>query len=251
MVLVRLKVGVEVRIMKIEGSAVLVTGAGRGLGEALARELARRGARLVLTARHLDDIERVAREIVADGGVAHALPNDVSDKNSTYALAGAAAALVGPIDVLVHNASTLGPTPLRPLGDTDCEDLEVVLATNLVGPFRLTKATVGSMVVRRRGAIVQISSDAAVNAYPTWGAYSVSKAALDHLGRIWAAELADSGVSFVNVDPGEMDTRMHADAVPEADRSTLRDPARVARHIADLIAAIEERPSGSRVEVAA
>jgi len=237
--------------MKIEGSAVLITGAGRGLGEALAREVAERGGRVVLTARHTDDIERIAREIVAAGGVAYPLKNDVADKNQTYALAGAAAALIGPIDVLVHNASTLGPTPLQPLGDTACEDLESVLATNLVGPFRLTKAIVGSMVLRRHGAVIQISSDAAVSAYPTWGAYSVSKAALDHLGRIWAAELADTGVSFVNVDPGEMNTRMHADAVPDADPSTLRDPARVARHIADLIAAIEERPSGSRVEVAA
>ena len=167
-----------------------------------------------------------------------------------YALAGAAAALVGPIDLLVHNASTLGKTPLPLLLDTDCEDLERVLAVNLVGPFRLTKAVAGSMALRRRGLIVHVSSDAAVNAYPGWGAYGVSKAALDHLGRSWAAELEGTGVRVLDVDPGEMNTRMHAEAIPDADPATLADPAVVAARIADLIVHAERVPSGARVEAA-
>ena len=129
--------------MKIQNSAVLVTGASRGLGAALANELARRGARVVLVARGAEELEETARGIRADGGVAYALAADVAHKRAVYAIAGAAAALAGPISVVVHNASTLGPVPLRPLLDTDCEYLERALAVNLVGPFRITKALAG------------------------------------------------------------------------------------------------------------
>jgi len=233
-----------------DSSAALITGASRGLGAALARELGRRGARLALVAREEGPLEAVAAEIRAAGGEAHAIAADVGDKRAVHAIAGAAAALVGPIDVLVHNASTLGPTPLRLLLDTECEDLERVLAVNLVGPFRLTKLIAGSMALRRRGVVVNVSSDAAVSAYPRWGAYGVSKAALDHLGRSWAAELEGTGVRVVDVDPGEMDTQMHADAVPDADRATLADPAVVARRIADMIARAGEIASGARIEAA-
>jgi NAD(P)-dependent dehydrogenase (short-subunit alcohol dehydrogenase family) len=216
--------------MRIRDSAALVTGAGRGLGRALAKELSARGARVVLVARSKDEVEEAARE--AKG---HALVYDVGDKGSIYPLAGAAAALVGPIDILIHNASTLGPVPLRPLLETDCELLEGALAVNVVGPFRLTKAIAGSMIVRKRGLIVGISSDAAVNAYPTWGAYGASKAAHDHLLRILGAELEGTGVKTFSIDPGEMDTRMHADAIPDADRATLARPEDVARRIAARI----------------
>jgi NAD(P)-dependent dehydrogenase (short-subunit alcohol dehydrogenase family) len=221
--------------MDLQDKAALVTGASRGLGAAIAEELARRGARVVLVARGADELERVAARIRSQGGVAHAIPADISDKKAIYPLAGAAAAMVGPIDVLVHNASSLGPTPLRLLLDTACEDLERVLETNLVGPFRLSKIVAGSMALRGEGTIVHISSDASVEAYPRWGAYSVSKAAFDHLARVFAAELADLGVRVFSVDPGEMDTQMHADAMPEADRASLARPADVARRIVSMI----------------
>jgi NAD(P)-dependent dehydrogenase (short-subunit alcohol dehydrogenase family) len=225
-------------------TAVLVTGAGRGLGAALARALAAGGARVVLLARTAAEVEGVAAEIRAAGGEAHALVADVADKQAVYKIAGAAAALVGPIDLLIHNAGALGPTPLRLLLDTDCEDVERALAVNVVGPLRLTKAVAGSMVVRGRGTVVAVSSDAAVEAYPTWGAYGLSKAALEHMTRTFAAELAGSGVRFLVVDPGEMNTRMHADAVPDADPATLKDPAAVAERI---LALLPEAASGSRV----
>jgi NAD(P)-dependent dehydrogenase (short-subunit alcohol dehydrogenase family) len=228
----------------------LVTGASRGLGAALARELARQGARVVLCARERAPLEAVAREITEAGGVAHALPADIGDKDSIHAIAGAAAALVGPIDLLIHNASTLGKTPLPILLDTECEDLERVLAVNVVGPFRLSKVIAGSMALRRRGVIVHISSDAAVNAYPGWGAYGLSKAALDHLSRTWAVELEGTGVAVYSVDPGEMNTRMHAEALPDADPATLADPAEVAARIVSLVrrAGAGEVPSGARLE---
>ncbi len=149
---------------------------------------------------------------------------------------------------MIHNASTLGKVPLDLLLDTECEDLEQVLAVNLVGPFRLTKAIAGSMALRGRGLIVHISSDAAVSAYPRWGAYGVSKAALDHLARTWAAELAGTGVRVLSVDPGEMRTKMHADAIPDADPASLADPSDIAARVAAMIEGIESIESGARLE---
>jgi len=225
-------------INETEGlSAALVTGASRGLGRALGLALARRGRPVVLVAREAGPLEGVVAEIRAWGGRAHGIAADVADKDAVTSLVGRAAALVGSIDLLVNNASTLGPVPLRLLLDTDCEDLERALQVNLVGPFRLAKALGGPMVLRGRGTIVNISSDAAVEPYARWGAYGASKAALDHLGRIWAAELAGTGVRVLTVDPGEMNTRMHAEAVPEADAGALADPARVAERIVALLEA--------------
>lgn len=221
--------------MTFHDQAVLVTGASRGLGAALARAFAGEGARVVLVARELAALEAVAAAIRQQGGEAHALCADVGDKRAIYPLAAAAAELVGPIDVLVHNASTLGATPLRLLLDTECEDLERVLAVNLIGPFRLSRVLAGNMAVRRRGAIVHVSSDAAVTPYARWGAYSASKAAQDHLARVWAEELSLLGIRVLSVDPGEMDTEMHAAAIPEADRSTLAAPEEVARRIVGMV----------------
>jgi len=232
-------------------STALITGAGRGLGRALARQLAARGVKVVLVARSRQDLDVAVAEIQAAGGEAHAIVADVADKQSIYPVAHQAAALVGPIDLLVHNASSLGPTPLRLLLDSECEDLEAVLATNLVGPFRLSKVIAGSMALRGRGVVVHISSDAAVEPYPTWGFYSVAKAGLDHLSRIWAAELAGTGVRVLSVDPGEMDTVMHAAAIPEADRTTLADPADVARKILAMLDDPARAPSGSRQSASA
>src|SRR4051812_48818600 len=161
--------------MKLKGKSALITGASRGLGRALAEQLAAAGARVVLVARSEPELSGVVNAIRSQGGEAHGLAFDVSRKEDVYPLAGAAAALVGPIDLLIHNASRLGPTPLRLLLDTECEDLSSVLETNLVGPFRLSRAIAGSMALRRAGTIVHVSSDASVNAYERWGAYSVSK----------------------------------------------------------------------------
>jgi NAD(P)-dependent dehydrogenase (short-subunit alcohol dehydrogenase family) len=236
--------------MELRGRGALVTGASKGLGAALAFELARRGARVALVARGARELEDTAARIRAAGFEAHALPADVGDKHAVHGIAGAAAALVGPIDLLMHNASDLGPTPLRLLLDTECEDLERVLQTNLVGPFRLTKIVAGAMTLRGSGLVVHVTSDAAVAAYPRWGAYSVSKAALDHLNRLWAAELASSGVRFLSIDPGEMDTAMHAAAMPDADRASLLRPSDVASRIVRLVADSGRIESGSRLVLA-
>jgi NAD(P)-dependent dehydrogenase (short-subunit alcohol dehydrogenase family) len=236
--------------MDMQGRGVLITGASRGLGAALARELARQGARLALVARGEQALDEVAGAIRATGGEAHAIAADVGAKDEVYAIAGAAAALVGDVEVVVHNASDLGPVPLALLADTECEELERVLAVNVVGPFRLTKALAGPMLLRQRGLVVHVSSDAATSAYPRWGAYGASKAALDQLARVWAAELEGTGLRFFGVDPGEMDTAMHAAAMPEADRSTLARPEEVAAKLARMIGD-DAIPNGARLEAAA
>ena len=236
--------------MQIAGSAVLITGGSRGLGRALGHALAREHARVVLVARSAEEVARAAQEIRGSGGDAHALAADVGAKEEVHRIAGAAAALVGPVDILVHNASTLGPTPLRPLLDTECEDLSRVLDVNLVGPFRLTRAIAGGMALRGRGVILHVTSDASVAAYPGWGAYGVSKAALDHLARAWAVELQGTGVRVLSVDPGEMRTAMHAAAMPDADPAALADPADVAERILAILRDGESIPSGARLEAA-
>src|SRR5262249_9179743 len=131
----------------------------------------------------------------------------------------------------------LGPTPLVPLADTECEDLEQALMVNLLGPFRLTKALFGALAASAqegRGAIViNISSDAAVNAYSGWGAYGASKAALHHLTAIWAEEAKAEGIFFLSLDPGDMNTPLHALAVPDSDPTTLRRPEDAAADIVE------------------
>jgi NAD(P)-dependent dehydrogenase (short-subunit alcohol dehydrogenase family) len=236
--------------MEIKGRGVLITGASRGLGRALAQAFAGAGARVVMVARGQRELEAVVADIRRDGGEAFALTADLGAKEDIHRITGVAAALVGPIDILVNNASTLGPVPLRLLQDTECEDLARVLEVNLLGPFRLAKAVLGGMVLRGRGLILDVTSDASVEAYAGWGAYSVSKAGLDHLARVWAAEVEGTGVRFLTVDPGEMDTGMHAAALPDADRSTLADPGTVAERFLEIVRLAEGLPNGARVVAA-
>jgi NAD(P)-dependent dehydrogenase (short-subunit alcohol dehydrogenase family) len=186
----------------------------------------------------------------AKGAEVHTLAFDVGDKDAAHRITGAAAELVGPIDVLVHNASTLGPLPMPFLLDTACEDFTAVLETNVTGPLRIDKIVGGSMALRKTGVIVHISSDAAVSGYPRWGAYGVSKAALDQLARVLGAELGEHGVRVFSVDPGEMDTQMHADAMPELDaraRAALARPEQVAERIAAMITRASEIEHGARL----
>lgn len=237
--------------MQIEHQGVVVTGASRGLGRALAEALAARGAKVALVARQLGPLEDVVAGIRNRRGIAHAIAADLADKDAIHRIAGQAHGLIGEIGIAIHNASTLGPVPLRVLLDTECEELTEVLETNLVGPFRLTKVLAGAMALRGAGTILHVSSDAAVEPYPTWGAYGISKAAQDQLSRILAAELASTGVRVLAVDPGEMDTAMHAAAMPDADRRTLQRPADVATKLIQMIEDEARAPSGARLAVSA
>ena len=219
------------------GLRVAITGGTSGLGLALLQELHQQGAHIAFVARSPEAVKRVALEHPNS----HGIVGDVSAKDDIYPMALQILGALGGLDVLINNASHLGPTPLALLADTECEDLEKALATNLLGPFRLTKALLGALAGSARngrGAVVMnVSSDAAINAYPTWGAYGASKAALRHLTLIWNEELAADGIRFLSVDPGDMDTPLHALAVPDADPATLKRPEVAARELLDVIAA--------------
>ena len=235
------------------GWRVAVTGGTSGLGLALVEALHAGGARVAFVAREPVRVAALARRLAGTHGVV----GDVSSKDDVHRIALQVVSALGGLDVLVHNASSLGPVPLRPLADTDCEDLEAALATNVVGPFRLTKALLGALAQssrERRGPhplLVHVTSDAAFTPYPNWGAYGASKAAVAHLSRIWNAELAPHGVRSIEVDPGDMDTPLHALAVPDADPATLKRPADAAREVLTAIAAARERGRDAAVELAA
>jgi len=223
--------------LDISGLRVAITGGTSGLGFALVRRLLDHGAQVAFVARGRDGVERVRRELPR----AHGIVGDVSRKEDIHPIAIQMLGALGGLDVLVNNASSLGPVPLAPLADTECEDLELALATNVVGPFRLTKALLGALAASARDGraplVVNISSDAAINAYPGWGAYGASKAALHHLSRIWNEELMAEGIRVISIDPGDMDTPLHALAVPDADRSQLKSPDTAAGELVALMAA--------------
>lgn len=234
-----------------KGMRVAVTGGTSGLGLALVRKLLDRGATVAFVARTREAVERLTREYPEARGIT----GDVSKKDDIYSIAIQILGALGGLDVLINNASALGPVPLVPLADTNCEDFEIALQTNVLGPFRLTKALLGALAASAREGgrplVLNISSDAAISAYPNWGAYGASKAALHHLSLIWDEELASQGIRVISLDPGDMDTRLHAAAVPDSDRSELKHPEDAAQEliskIADLVSArqtnyVEEVP---------
>jgi NAD(P)-dependent dehydrogenase (short-subunit alcohol dehydrogenase family) len=215
---------------------VAITGGTSGLGLALVRLLTAKGASTAFVARTAASVERITRETGACGIV-----GDVGRKDDIYPIALQVTGNLGGLDVLVNNASSLGPMPLMLLADTECEELELALSVNLLGAFRLTKALFGSLAASARSGrgalVINISSDAAVNAYPGWGAYGASKAALRHLTSIWDEETKAQGVRFLAIDPGDMDTPLHALALPDADPSALRRPADSAAEIINMMIA--------------
>jgi len=231
---------------------IAVTGGTSGLGRAVVEALAARGDAVAFVARGGARVRTVA---AANPG-SHGIVGDVASKDDVHAIALQVGGALGGLDVLVHNASSLGPVPLALLADTECEDFELALATNVLGPFRLTKALLGLLAASareakergERAAVVLVTSDTATSPYPGWGAYGASKAALAHMGRIWHEELAPHDIAVVDFDPGDMDTPMHAAALPDADPATLTRPGGAAR---ELIALLDRtraaaRPEGAR-----
>ena len=212
----------------------MITGASQGLGAALARELDRRGWALLLDAR---DAVRLA-ESVAGLAHAHAIAGDVTDAGHRTVLAARAAELGG-ASLLVNNASTLGASPQPTVADLAPDVLEDVLRTNVHAPVELVR-TLLPQLRANGGTVLNLSSDAAVEGYPGWGAYGASKAALDQLSRVLAAEEPDLRVYAV--DPGDMRTQMHQDAFPGEDISDRPPPEDVVPSLVALLAS--DLPSG-------
>jgi NAD(P)-dependent dehydrogenase (short-subunit alcohol dehydrogenase family) len=215
----------------------LVTGASRGLGLALARALAGAGWDLVIDARGAA-LDTVAAELGGPPRIV-AIRGDVTDAAHRAALVAAANSLGG-LDVLVNNASNLGPSPLPRLRDYPLEALHDVLGTNAVAPLALIQAALPMLEASPRGRILNITSDAGVEGYEGWGGYGASKAALEQLSRVLSVEHPDLRVYWV--DPGDMNTQMHQDAYPGEDISGRPSPE---ASVPGLLALINgEHPSG-------
>jgi NAD(P)-dependent dehydrogenase (short-subunit alcohol dehydrogenase family) len=212
----------------------LITGASRGLGLEIARAYARRGVRLILTARGETALRRAADELSQTTEVV-ALAGNVGDQIFAQQLVATGLKEFGQIDVLVNNASELGPSPMPELEHLPIDALVDVLKVNVVAPLQLSQLVLPGMRARRSGLIVNVTSDAGVQAYPTWGGYGASKAALEHLSRVLAAELDGSGVRVFVVDPGDMNTDMHRAAEPGVDLSHLPTPDAVAPAFVGLL----------------
>ena len=214
----------------------LITGASRGLGLALARSLAADGWRLVVDARDPDALGAAAAELGGDASVV-AVPGDVASEEHRLRLAVAAAA-AGGLDVVVHNASLLGPSPQPPLAAYPLDRLREVYAVNVFGPLRLTQLLLPHL---RPGArLVFVTSDAAVEPYAGWGGYGSSKAALDQVAAVLAAEHPELRVYAV--DPGDMNTRMHQEAFPGEDISDRPPPEASVPGLRDVLSG--RLPSG-------
>jgi NAD(P)-dependent dehydrogenase (short-subunit alcohol dehydrogenase family) len=216
----------------------IITGASRGLGLALARALAADGWRLTIDARTASELERAARELGRATDVT-ALAGDVDDPAHRSALVAAAGQ---PIDLLVNNASVLGPSPQPPLADYPLAVLEDVYRVNVLAPLALTQRALACL--SPDAIIINISSDAAVEAYPGWGGYGSAKAALDHLSATLAAE--HPALRVYALDPGDMRTRLHQEAFPGEDISDRPPPE---ASVPGILTLLRERPASGRYRV--
>jgi NAD(P)-dependent dehydrogenase (short-subunit alcohol dehydrogenase family) len=219
-------------------SVAVITGGSAGLGRALAHALATDGWRVIVDGRDADQLAAAA-----DHPQILAIPGDVTNEWHRGALA-AAVEREGRLDLLVHNASTLGPTPLPPLRNVTVADLDEVWRTNVGAPLALTVDLV-PVLAASRGTLLSISSDAGVEHYEGWGLYGATKAALDHLTLTFGVENPD--ITAYAVDPGDMRTRMHQDAFPGEDISDRPLPETVVPH---LLALLATRPPSGRYRAA-
>ncbi|EWT00574.1 short-chain dehydrogenase [Intrasporangium oryzae NRRL B-24470] len=227
----------------------LITGATQGLGRALATALADRGWNLVLTARSGDALDELVEGLRAAGGGSQlrGVAGDVASSAHRRAVEEVVEDLTGPagLDLLVNNASTLGPTPLRDLREVTADDLSGVLAVNVVAPHDLARSLLPALETAR-GIVVGVSSDAAVGHYETWGAYGASKAALDHLTLTLGAE--NPVIRAYAVDPGDMRTAMHQAAFPGEDIGDRPLPTEVA--VPGILSLLLTRPPSGRYRAA-
>jgi NAD(P)-dependent dehydrogenase (short-subunit alcohol dehydrogenase family) len=229
----------------------LITGASQGLGRELTLAYAREGARgLALVARSKEALQKLK---LALGRLAPDLNVTIiqADLGSTADIERVAAitlaACSGRLDILVNNASTLGPVPMPYLLDYPADDFQQVLNVNLVAPFLLIQNLLGAMI-DYGGSIINVTSDAGRIGYPGWGAYGISKFGLEGLSQTWAAELAATAVRVNWVDPGNMNTAMHRDAEPNEDPTTWADPSAVTDIFVFLASDAGQHVRGQRLE---
>lgn len=215
---------------RLEGKRVLITGASQGLGRQLSVDFAREGAaQIALVARRREALEGVRdriREVAPEARVLVIDADLARQEEVERVVAVTLHEFEGRLDVLVNNASILGPTPMPYLLDYPVEGFRAALDVNLIAPFLLIQKALPAMI-ERGGSIINVTSDAGVVGYPGWGAYGISKFGIEGLSRTWAAELEGTGVRVNWVDPGNMNTAMHRAAEPDEDPNQWADPGEV------------------------
>ncbi|CEG27299.1 SDR family oxidoreductase [Bacillus sp. B-jedd] len=203
---------------------VMITGASRGLGKALALAFAKQGTKIAICARNEKALAEVKKEALQAGAAdVLAVQADVSVSRDVERFVAQTEERFGHIDVLINNASVLGPSPMPLLLDYPEEDFEEVIRINTLSLFLVTRHVLPVMLQRNIGAIINVTSEAGNTGYAGWGAYGISKFAVEGMTETWADELSDTGITVNMVDPGEMDTEMHKLAVPDCDYE-LADP---------------------------
>lgn len=207
---------------RLTGRVALVTGASRGLGRAIAMAYAQEGASLAICARGEEALSQVAAELREAGARVLAVQANAASRADVERLVSLTQQEYGRIDVLVNNASILGPSPMPYLLDYPADDFEQVLQINVAGPFLVTRQVMAAMLQQGQGSVINVTSGAGAQGYPGWGAYGISKFALEGMTQTWAAEVDGTGVRVNAVDPGEMATEMHALAVPDCDYELAR-----------------------------
>lgn len=216
----------------LEGRVALVTGASRGIGRAAALAFARAGAHVVALARTTGALEELDDEIRGLGGSATLVPLDLSDAGGLEKLGPALMERWGRLDILLANAGVLGP--LTPLGHASEKEWAQVLEINVTANWRLIKSLDPALRASQSGRVMLLSSGAAHKCLAYWGPYSISKAAVEALGRTYAAETATTPVKVMLVNPGPLRTKMRAEAMPGEDPQTLRTPEELAPHLVEI-----------------
>ena len=221
----------DMEVHEFKKPVVAITGGTEGLGYALAEVLLKNGFAASICARSKSNLKTTVDALGAIGPI-FAHQADVSDHSSAKKWLSATLDRFHRLDALVHNASTIGYTPMPSLMETSPENMRQVYEVNVIAPVMLTQAALPALRKQDRGLIVTLSSDAAIGGYPNWGVYGASKAALDLVAKTLSAELTDSGIHVLAVDPGDMDTNLHRLAVPG--ESGLEKPASSAEALLPL-----------------
>lgn len=210
---------------KLAGKSALVTGGSRGIGKSIAMSYAQEGARVLICARNEEDLERAGEEARRQGCEVYGVAADVGELDGARRIASAALERFGAVDILVNNASLLGPRVS--IAEYPLASWQEVMRVNVDGPFIVTREVLQSMIPRRRGSIINISSGVGRAGKARWGAYSVSKFALEGFTQVLAEELKDCGIRVNSLNPGPTRTGMRALAYPEEDPLTLPRPEEI------------------------
>ena len=206
----------------VNKKVVMITGASKGLGRALTLAFAKEGARLAICSRTSNELLKVKEEAEALGAEVLAITADISLTRDVERFVAMTEEAFGQIDVLINNASILGPSPIPLLLDYPEEDFAEVLRVNSISPFLVARRVIPGMLQYNQGSIINVTSEAGNVGYAGWGAYGISKFAVEGLTETWADELSETNLRVNMVDPGEMDTDMHSLAVPDCDYSLAK-----------------------------